>query len=361
MVPYLCVLLVFPLLGLLENNLRIIYLKREDIRNKSAYYILILVISLILFLFSSFRSENVGADLVVYKNWYQAFSNMNISEFMSSNYTSFGYYLINRISILAGFDFRGFLIIYNLISIALLTYIGLKWSKNVSLTYFVFLSLGGFGMLFCTLRQGLATLLLIISMCCIKENSIKSLLFTLIATTFHSAAIIGLFLLLIGTVKNKKILIIIITSLFFGVILFGKELTVLFVDSYNSYRGSSYEISSNGGLNLFLFLLLMFLISLFMTKLKGFRYTNSNDIKLRILFFGLVFQLLSFYSSIISRVVFYFISIYCVYFPMNFELNKNTYSKEFIYLTVIGICFFYFLYNAQIDLTGIIPYEVMKF
>lgn len=57
----------FPLLGLLENNLRIIYLKREDIRNKSAYYILILVISLILFLFSSFRSENVGADLVVYK------------------------------------------------------------------------------------------------------------------------------------------------------------------------------------------------------------------------------------------------------------------------------------------------------
>lgn len=186
-----------------------IYLKTEKKVSKRVF---IFIGASGLFLIMALRHETVGTDLLSYKN-----------EFVNADYylekmirsTELGYSYFNYFLHKTGLSFQVYLALISLIIVYVISKLFYLYSKNILLSYHLYVTIGLFAMTMSGLRQSLAISLTILSFIYLLKNRKKIFfLFVGIAYWFHNSAIIFLIVYLIRkvTLSRKNAILIYILS-----------------------------------------------------------------------------------------------------------------------------------------------------
>ncbi len=183
-----------------------LYLYNFIIKNKLFF---VCLASLQLFLILALRANDLGPDLTAYQEMYYYIGSLSWDNLCSRLHffstaelaigmgIESGYVLFNWLVYSLGFSYHGFLVICALITIAPVGWFIKKYSKNPSLSFLVYVSTNLFFYNFGILRQSLAISILLCAVTFIlKRQLLVSLLFVLLAFTFHRAAILWVPLIL---------------------------------------------------------------------------------------------------------------------------------------------------------------------
>lgn len=151
-----------------------------------------------LFLLMSLRHFTVGTDL---RSYYNEFLNAEL--FLSLRPSEIGYSYFNYFFYKVGFNFQMYLTVIAAIIVYAISKLYLIFSKNIMLSYYLFVTLGLFAITLTGLRQSLAIAITIFAFTNLMKNK-KVLFFILviIAYFFHNSAIA---FLIIYPIRNIKI------------------------------------------------------------------------------------------------------------------------------------------------------------
>ena len=180
----------------------------------------VLLVALQLFLISALRSITVGVDLDNYSAGYEYIKDLDFGDLLSrlrlsglaDIYYAFsyenGYAVLNWFSAHMGLSFHGFMVLCSVINIGAVSLFVYKYSKKPWISFVIFSTFGFLPFTFGILRQSLAIAMILFSYMFLDKNKkIYSLLFFLIAFSFHRTAILCLPLLLLAHKKRitKKV------------------------------------------------------------------------------------------------------------------------------------------------------------
>ena len=297
-----------------------------------------------LFVFAAIRSESTGVDLPTYKMYFNSIAIRPLLEQLKIGYFEKGFivyvFLIHR---LTGGNFRLLLVITSFIS-----YYGVfkfinNYSKNKLLSIIIYICIGYYISPFSGLRQCIA-----ISVVCmgykyiVNKNFGKFVFMIIIATLFHKSALIfipayWLYNFDISGLKHLFMLILIPITYIFRVKI------ILFVEStmYSNYgvvenAGSGYKL-------LFLYLCIMFIITLF--KKKFVNNDKLNNFMYNCFYIGIILQILAIVEGNAYRATkYYLITLLCIIPNLVNIFSANT-KKSVIYTTIFIISLIFFIYT----------------
>ncbi len=332
----------------------------------------------LLLLICVLRSNEVGFDTSVYHSYFKAFEHMDYKAYISSSYSSPGYYFLNRIIIFFGGDFKSFLWLYYIIAIILLGKSLKELSYNFSLSLMLFLSIGGMQLLLCLMRQCMAGIIIFYIYYLIKyQKYIQASVLFLIAISFHASAAIGLVVFITPFLKTRKQYIVYIMLIFFSTILMLITGADFLLKLYAEERGYSYQATNQGGFTFLFMLLVINMICLFAMYLLKHRkndicvvdihgikspfsmMNNTNDEcrYMLIILFGFFLQIIAIRVSVFSRIVLYIISFYSIAIP-KVAYNLKSINKMVYILSVSLVFISYYVYSLLADSYGIVPYTL---
>ena len=259
MAIYLIQLITIILLTLFLNKTKLLKSNKikENILFVSTFFVLALPMV--------FRGVNVGGDLPQY---YNSFKIIGESSWDFSNVRfEKGYCAFVKVLYTIFKNPRSLIITTALIiNLSFLLFIK-KYSKNIGLTSILYVVTNIFFFYTSAIRQGMALSLILLGLCVLNKNKKYTIpiyyLISFIAITFHTVALIGLFIPLLIFIKpNFKI----VTALsIIGVIcfIFCEQLFDILtglVGKYSEYKNSQFDKSNYfGSLLLFLEMFIIFL------------------------------------------------------------------------------------------------------
>lgn len=226
-------------------------------------------------LFCGLKSTNVGVDTLGYQKIFEGFKTLSFAQVLSKNGDK-GFFCLNWIFAKAGFSFRTFSIVYYAIVWSIIGFSIYRCSKDVWLSYFIFVCLS-LQWSFSALRQIMAMALVALAIASylrIKKPAIALICyfsFTLLGVSFHSTALICLPLpLIIFFLKKRPLSLVVCCALFFVYLAFCRTIWSTVLEASNSYYT---PVANNrlpmGGLMFFGIFLIAFLLY-FDTKPKLF-------------------------------------------------------------------------------------------
>jgi hypothetical protein len=237
MTTYIILLLCWGFFTLILNQL---YKNRIKYNNK----IYIIMAGGSLFLLMSLRHVSVGTDLIGYYYEY-----LNSELYLSLRHNELGYSYFNHFFRNIDVNFQLYLSIIALITVFSISKLYLKFSHNIMLSYYLFITLGLFGMTLTGLRQSLAIMITIFAYTSLMENKrLKFFILVGLATLFHNSAIIFIviyFIKKIKITKRKGIVLYILTLLSF----FIKDILITLVITISPERYIRKYLIVESGVN----------------------------------------------------------------------------------------------------------------
>lgn len=206
--------------GLFTLILKQLFSNRIRYNNKAFF----LITGFSLFLVMGLRHISVGTDLYSYYNEF-----LNAELYLKLRKNELGYAYFNYFFSSLGINFQVYLLIISGIVVVTISKIYSKFSQNIVLSFYLFVTLGLFAMTMTGLRQSMAIIITMLAFINLMEK--KSLLFfTLVglATLFHNSAIIFIVIYFIKNIKitkRKGTVLYIITLLSY----FIKDILIMFV------------------------------------------------------------------------------------------------------------------------------------
>ncbi|SDA11372.1 EpsG family protein [Ruminococcus sp. YE71] len=265
------------------------------------------------------RHPSMGNDL----RWYDSygylggFQRIGTLPWGITSYQNYeiGYIFFNKVLSCFTRDNQIFLIVCAVCSIAPFTYVIYRYSTDIQTSYIILFGTPVFTMMFSGLRQSLAIGIVILSLPFIKEKKIIPFILTIfIATLFHDTAIIFSLaypLYNYGKLLDKKTLIFLITIVF--------ALRKPLLSSVGSLISHKNTIDNNGSINMFIacFALLVFFLLA----------TKDNDVEInglmKIYYISCICMVFSGINSLAMRAAFYFIVILIVLVPCLYDESKS--------------------------------------
>lgn len=242
-----------------------------------------------------------------------------------------------------------------------------KYSKNIFLSFIIFMSIHYYEISFTLMRQVIAMAILLFSFDALKDKKlIKFILIVLLASLFHQMALVFLLaypVSLLNEKNKKKFIIIIILSFIISIFLPSnvKKLANNFFDGndrFSKYTTSTYSMTTN--LILFFMCLLFTLVGMFyIRKQKKEEKKSNSDVDNLLLLMSILASSFAPFTTIIrefSRIT-YFFGIYNICIlpnALNYEKNNNV--KYILYYVSTIIFISYFLLNMGLE-ANIIPYK----
>ncbi|MBY3623487.1 EpsG family protein [Acinetobacter sp. CUI P1] len=323
-------------------------------------------------LITSLRSQSVGWDTYIYVNQFFVIGN---STWGSSGVSWFepGYIFLNRFILLFSDNYNWlFFFCSLLIFIPIGTFI-YKYSQNVLLSVFVYISLDFFYSSMNIVRQWIAiAICLIVYRYIIEKKNFKALVYVLFSTIlFHNSAVVMLlfifFLKFIKEMNVKNTLKILLSSIivfiFFVPFL---DFIINIFPVYNQYFDSyKRNMIREGNLSMSLVYGCIFLIALILRKSilnEGKVDIREYDTMLFAVLMSFAINLISIKLSLINRFSYVFSIFAIVLIPNMISTikNKKLYASIsviiiLIMLTFSGIALFYAENGA--GRSGVLPYE----
>lgn len=274
--------------------------RKPDLRKKHAVSgetLFIMAVSLFFLIVFALQSATSNGDLMRYLASYNRFSTYGFSRYDSivNNTKDPFYYICGSIFAHLGFDFYAWRFLIAFVYIMSVYIIISKYSSNIYVSFIVLIVIGTFPFTLSGLRQTLALAILMHTFKCLENKKfIKFVLLVLLASLFHSSAIIFLLAYPIYFIKLRfrNYLLLSIVSVF--VIFNARSLIALFVEltgAYDAYGGyiEKDEVLTFAGVIIFTFVLGFSLVSY---------HFGADDVKYpglcNLAFVALLFRILAF-------------------------------------------------------------------
>lgn len=202
------------------------------------------------------------------------------------------------------------------------------------------------------IRQATAVTIVLYAYSFLYQNKyIKYLIWIVIASLFHTSALIGIPVMLVSKIKisfNKVLQIFIITSFF----ILGEKILNYVIDMLANYSGGftyllkvqtinndDFAIEKGSGLGVIFYYARYLVLILYSKKMSTVFGRYGFDLFYTLSFIGMCFYKATMYNMILSRVMMYFTisSIVCLSMLM-FYLYKNS-KRQINLLLLIGLTF----------------------
>lgn len=359
-------IILFLIIILPNHTNRYVLIKNKKIFFKKIYFVFILCL---LIMVAGLRAQSVGFDLNHHyvKNFY-LYGNMpwsNISNFG----IEIGIFVISKILNLFSLDVQWFIFVTSLISLVpILVFLYIE-SKDFKMSAILFLTYCLYYQHFNQIQQQIAVSMVLIGVLHLNKNHyIRYILFTLIASTFHSTAMLSFVLIIIKKIKlNWKTIIYLTLGIIISMYGFKTIFTyaIKFLPEYAWYSESLTHGVGDKGLGVYVQIILSFAV-FFWSLIKVMSSNAKNE---KYVFYTLcsyvyfISQLFTLNMIVMNRIGYYFLPfslILCV------ENTQGINDKKNRFILKLGICFVMILYFSYITIVwadisyGIIPYELYK-
>lgn len=380
MIIYLVLAGFIPLYGFLTHA------NRDNFRKKQFVFVVFGIMTLI----SALRASTIGIDLDLhYAKNYELISSVNWSDipiFATLKQYELGYCYFTKLLTYISSNVQFYIIITSIIIYGLHGYFFYKKSEDVILSSSLFMFFCLFYMYMNIIRQAVAVSILLLAYLIFSEskkkvhNYVVFVLLVILASVFHSSAILCLVYLLFDKLKFTKIhmlLGIVVTALIYV----GYSSVYKFVlsilggnDKYSSYLESEkYGVGHMNSQSIYYVIITLgaFLLGYYILVWKDktshklfakqeYKVKSNESFMLYMSFIAFACRLLIFKMSIISRFTFYFIPFVLILYPYAISKFKRRSNRIILNLTVYGVCLIYFMWvtvsNAD-TLYGVVPYE----
>lgn len=331
-------------------------------RRKKVKNIFCLLMFILLTIISGFRSINVGIDTYQFCYNYEIIAKLeNYASALSATRYEKGFvtlcYFLSRISE----DYQFLLIVTSVIIFASVVYFIKNNSKNIPLSFYLFITLNFFGMYMNVMRQAIAISIILIAyeFFLKKKKNIRFLICVILATFFHRSALIALIIPIIIKIKFRPRWIIF--SFIFGTVFFlaGPKI-ISFIANMIGYGGYITKLdyfSSN-----YFGALLLFVVNLFLFIFCYFKRKNFNEYEMNLLkisFVALIISLCTIKISIIGRISEYFNIFNVILISNAITYVKKSKDRIYIKILLIVLLFLYWMTIAiyRPEWHGVVPYE----
>ena len=310
----------------------------DNLKQNKKYLITIFVI---LTLFLTLKSENVGVDAKSYKEIFYDISKMSFLDVYSYDRYEIGYKYFCKLISMIWSNYQFFLCIVSIIEMIGFYYFIKNYSKNYIFSLFIFVTFDPYIFTFGILRQAISLSLLLLSVKFLKENKLlKYIMLVIFASLFHKTALIFLLLYPLKYIKLNKNTMIIFSIAVLLLFLFG-DVVINFILSF-IYKPANTTFHSGSGYKL---LILLYCLSLFAfdykDKLKNLGSYNLDFIKFLML--GTMIQSLSPTFENTGRITLYFFPFLCIIVSNLLEVIKNI--KLTILMFIVLSIYFYIKTN----------------
>lgn len=311
-----------------------------------------------IWLVQALRSSTCGTDLDRGEGTYKwIFENLSSHSILSifSYHTNMekGYLIFNKIVYFFVDSFQVYIALVSAIIIFFLSYIIYKYSKDIVLSYIIYVSFGLYIFSFSGLRQALAIGLIYISFHFLfTEKTKKFLLVTLLASFFHFSAILFLFLYPLKKLRISQLFGFLL-ALFSLLLIPFLKIILSYLISLTRYSHYTETFTETPAISMYFFYLILFLFS-FLIKVN----TKLVNLYRLILIIGVYFQSLGVLSTgALTRIAYYYLAFSCLLIP---EITSRIYDKNIRKIIVsIFILFsiFFFWYTNKNGYLNVIPYH----
>lgn len=369
-----------PLYGFLTHA------NRNNFRKKQFVFVVFGIMTLI----SALRASTIGIDLDLhYAKNYELISSVNWSDipiFATLKQYELGYCYFTKLLTYISTDVQFYIIFTSVVIYGVHGYFFYKKSEDIILSSSLFMFFCLFYMYMNIVRQAIAVSILIMAYLIFSEskkkvhNYVVFVLLVILASGFHSSAILCLVYLLFDKLKFTKIhmlLGIVVTALIYV----GYSSVYKFVlsilggnDKYSSYLDSEeYGVGYMNLQSIYYVIITLgaFLLGYYILVWKDktshklfakqeYKVRSNESFMLYMSFIAFACRLLIFKMSIITRFTFYFIPFVLILYPYAISKFKRRSNRIILNLTVYGVCLIYFVWvtlsNAD-TLYGVVPYE----
>ena len=326
---------------------------------------------IIMFLFltgiSAFRHFTVGTDTLQYYSSFKIISNLGWNQFSMTRFET-GYYMLNKLIAIISKDPQVFLAITSCMIIPVVGVFIYKYSKNVAYSTLLYILLNIYFFHMTGLRQSLAITILLLSVFEIREkHNIKFILLVLLASLFHSSAIIFLLVLFFNKYRYNEKSYVYILLITFGCFVFFKPVFLFIANILGKYSG--YVNSDDFGVSNFFGAFFQFLLTfsvysfchiLYVKKLKNGDQVIENSLFIKLLSLDVVCQCMAMKMNIIGRMNQYFWIYAIILIPNLINEVKKSKNRFALYLGMLVVTLVYWLVLGiyRPEWNGAIPYSI---
>lgn len=322
--------LIFTLIVLLSSTIK----KNGELILHSLFAILIFIVG--------FRTIEVGTDTVNYKMYF------DVVESGKPLFVEPGWLAINHFITFFNGSYETLMLLVTLLTLIPVYWACRKYSINPTLSLFFYITLYFYFYSFNISRQLLAISFVLMSFHFLKENRKLSFVFlVLLASTFHTSALIVLPALFIDKIPDKPILYIsaIVVSALVG--LFGTESIYDFI-SLTSYSNYLYKLELGNTVGNAIYLLLLNGFFLFILYFSG-----KREVYFKLFFLYIVLTNIFVRIPLGSRLIMYFSVIQVLYLPLFIYTNRK---ENNIFLIAVVIIYAFTIFFKTFGAGDILPY-----
>lgn len=327
---------------------------------KTQKKLFIIIFFSILTIMAMIRSWKVGVDTAQYYRNFNYIVNLDWNEYNSIRY-EFGFFALCKILSYFSKDPHILISVTSLIIIPSIGYHIYKYSENIAMSTFLYITLNLYFFHMTGMRQSLASIFILYGFNYLNdEKYIKYIFFTIIATLFHSSAIIMISLVFLKKLNynnktyTRTIFIIVICFIFYKSLF---SAATIFLDKYSGYSDSVFGVSNYFGA------LFQFFIGIILYTTVHYLYFNKKKNKeinlftLRLFSLAVCFQALAMRMNILGRMTPYFWMFGIVAIP-NILHNLKIKRKQWIFfIVIISFVYWFIIASYRPEWHGIIPYS----
>lgn len=326
-----------------------------------------------LMLLCALRSVNIGNDTITYHQLYAQSIGISWREYfiMKESRWETGYLLLNKMLSSISENPQLIIIVSSIISIYLVIRFIHKYSKNPYISIYLFVTMRFYVFYMSNIRQSLALGIIMLSYDFIVSRKIVPFIISvLIASQFHTTAIVFIFAYPILNLPYKRKLILnilifsTITFIFFNPIM--KIITMYAPAKYSNYINTVYFLEATNLANIMNFCVAFAILIFFLLKYKGIyfkemKYSVSERTRfMYLLLISVSFALISIKFGMAARIQYYFYIFSIVIIPNMISEIKEQKSKNIVTFYIL-MCFFMYFTIIMIfrpDWQRVYPYEL---
>lgn len=314
-------------------------------KNSSLNRLIFCMMTILLIMLSALRGTNVGTDLMNYIPRYKILGETDWSQLYMQAILfkmEFGFCIFNKVLYIINPNPRLFLVVTSVV-IGIGFYKMASYSKMPIFTYLIIYMFGFWGSSLNIVRQFLALSILTFGYDYIINRSfLKFLVIVLLASFFHSSAVVSIPLFFFYKVKFdlKNFILTFISVVFISGMLMLIWEPLIDLTDYGRYLNRGYQGS---GFSTFLLVINLLIFSCLYYKCLKIKDKNL-DLWLAELFYSAIFLLLAMKNGIFARVIKYFLPCMAILTPnIIFSLKRNKLQCAICYAIVILFFISYFL------------------
>lgn len=324
--------------------------------NNILFYMLIFAIFTIV---QGFRAYSIGTDTKHYVEIYNTIKNSSWLEILSRRAVNIeiGFGALMKLIAICNLPARYFLIIIAMIINGGFIYFIYKNSKNPLLSILIFMGTEFFTLSFTALRQMTAVVIILYAYMFIKERkNLKAFLTIILASFFHTTALIFIPVIIFNYIKINKKSLEIIVGLFLILQIIGMPI-LQFVIENTTYAKYLATNGASGGETQLIVMIIYTIIGLtiyYKNDKKG-----TDNILILIMITAIYLQSFACRIQLLGRLTWYFYIFNVIYLPNIIASVESKKQKTVLSLAIGGINIVQYLFFS-INLYNITPYVFIQ-